>query len=295
MLWLDEKRGYLNYWITQQWVCHTGRLVNLAHDSWLEGLTGKTTKIGSAFFTEVAQEAGFEIRRSDSSAGLIRDFDTLMWNSHSANGVQTRVRQFYEHTAAFDLDVWSQWSGMFQPFGRLLAVLFSRRLQQLNVPLSGLDTSRGVTSEVIQLIEPSSGKVRYTAWVRELIGSGDVLYAGSYSVCRIPECAGHCVKVVFPLPNGNAIVIMKPTIHEDGSFSVTSSGRQFGDAGFYFTVHRPEGRVYARYVRALRESIHVYEIEDDIRADHVLTLWGFPFLKLHYRLKVKTGSNLILT
>jgi len=43
------------------------------------------------------------------------------------------------------------------------------------------------------------------------------------------------------LPNGNAIVIMKPESHPDGSFSLTSTGEGFGDPGFYFVVHARDG------------------------------------------------------
>jgi hypothetical protein len=71
-----------------------------------------------------------------------------------------------------------------------------------------------------------------TAWVRELHGTGNVLYAGSYSICSIPGHPNPCVKVVFPLPNGNAIVLMKPEVHADGSLSVKSVGAKFADPGF---------------------------------------------------------------
>jgi hypothetical protein len=151
-----------------------------------------------------------------------------------------------------------------------------------------------MTSEVIQLRQPESGKVRYTAWVRTSRLTGDVVYAGSYSLCSIPGHDGPCVKVAFPLPNGNAIVIMRPTAHEDGSFSITSSGRGLGDPGFYFTVHGKSGRVWARYVRAMRERIHVYTAEDEgVRADHVLTLWGVTFLRIHYRLRPRQTAYLL--
>lgn len=96
------------------------------------------------------------------------------------------------------------------------------------------------------------------------------------------------MRVVFPLPNGNAIVVMHPVAHDDGSFSIVSAGNGFGDPGFYFTVHGRAG-VRARYLRALRESIRVWPAEDGgVRADHVLTLWGATFLRLHYRLR-RTG------
>jgi hypothetical protein len=98
------------------------------------------------------------------------------------------------------------------------------------------------------------------------------------------------VKVVFPLPNGNAIVIMRPQVHADGSLSVISKGRGFGDAGFYFTVHGDD-RVKARYVRAMREQIHVYTTADGVRADHVLWFCGVRFLQLHYRLRDRASSG----
>jgi hypothetical protein len=200
--------------------------------------------------------------------------------------VARTVRQFYEQTSEYELDAWSEWCGLFRPLGRALSLVFSRRLQQLNVPLSPLDSSKGMSSVVVQFRDPRSSAVVQTAWVRELHATKNTLYAGSYSVCRIPGYELPCVKVVFPLPNGNAIVLMKAEVHPDGSFSVTSAGRSFGDAGFYFVVHIGSGTACARYVRSLRESIRVYPGEHEtVRADHILWLWGLRFLRLHYRMR----------
>lgn len=288
MLWLGSSRGYLSDWITQRWVQLTGRRVRLQEMPWLEGLVGPTTGIGTNFFNDVAAREGLHVRSAGAERGLVPKFDVLRGPSFDPDFVHPSVVRFYEQTSAYELDAWAEWCGVFKPFARLLAVLFSRRLQQLNVPLSALDTSRGITSEVIQLVEPDSEQIRYTAWLRELLGTGNVLYAGSYSVCQVPGCADPCVKVVFPLPNGNAMVIMRPEAHSDGSFSVTSAGQHFGDPGFYFTVHTQRG-VYARYLRTLKESIRVYATDDlSIRADHVLSLWGMTFLRLHYRLRSRS-------
>jgi hypothetical protein len=124
------------------------------------------------------------------------------------------------------------------------------------------------------------------AWVRHLRASGNVLYAGAYAVCEIPGHHNPCVQVTFPLPTGNALVILRPTVDADGALTVTSAGRGFGDPGFYFTVHRSGDRVWARYVRTMRESIRVYPDEGaDVRADHTMWLWGQVFLRLHYRLR----------
>ena len=267
----------------------TGRRVDLVRDPWLDGPVGEPGGIGADFFDRLADAEHLQVRRSDRGAGLMPDFGLLAGPAFDPGPVDRRVAEFYERTAAFELDAWAEWYGLFRPFGRLLALLFSRRLQQLNIPLTGLDTSRGMTSEIIQLVDPTTGDVRLTAWVRRLLGSGNVLYAGSYSLCRVPGFDGPCVRVVFPLPNGNAMVIMRPLAHDDGSFSIVSAGERFGEPGFYFTVHG-RARVWARYLRALRESIRVYAAGDGgIRADHVLMLWGATFLRLHYRLRA-TGQ-----
>lgn len=147
-----------------------------------------------------------------------------------------------------------------------------------------------MTSEVVSVIDPGSGRALFSGWTRQLVGTGHVIYAGAYSTCRVPNHSGPCVRVVFPLPNGNAIVIMRPIAREDGSLLLVSAGDGFGSPGFYFTVHG-KGVVWARYLRGLRESIHVFGSTEDVRADHVLTLFGATFLRLHYRLRRRTVSG----
>ena len=78
---------------------------------------------------------------------------------------------------------------------------------------------------------------------------------------------------------------MRPSVDKRGALVVSSSGRHFGDPGFYFTVHAGDGAGWARYVRTLRETIEVYVDEKGLtRADHTLSIWGLTFLRLHYRL-----------
>jgi hypothetical protein len=286
MIWLGSKRGYLSDWVTQRWVQFTGRSIDLSSEPWLAGPIAPTTGIGSDYFDTLASAKGLHLRKPDTAVGVIPEFVALRGESFETSKVHPSVAHFYEETSAYELDAWAEWCGLFRPFGWLLAVLFSRRLQQLNVPLSGLDTSKGVTSEVLQFIDPVNDELTHTAWFRRLRGSGNVLYAGFYSVCKLPGHDNPCVKVVFPLPNGNAIVVMRTECQPDGSFVVKSAGDGFGEPGFYFTVHGESGIVWARYVRALRESIHVFPSESgELRADHVLTYFGATFLRLHYRMR----------
>lgn len=288
-MWLDDRKGRLVDWLTQRWVQATGRSVSLAAQPWLDGPAGRPAGIGARFFDDYASAHGLRVFHGHPS-GLIAHFDSLRSSGFDPSHISPGVVAFYSSTSAYDLDAWSQWAGLFRPFGWALAALFSRRLQQLNVPLSGLDTSRGMTSEVVSVVDAVTGSTVFTAWVRQLVATGDVIYAGAYSTCVVPDGAAPCVKVVFPLPNGNAMVLMRPVAHADGSLTLVSAGESFGSPGFYFTVHGPGRNVWARYVRSLRESIHVYESDGHVRADHVLTLWGLTFLRLHYRLRRRLGA-----
>jgi hypothetical protein len=291
LIWLGDRRGFLSDWVTQRWVQSTGRRVNSTDDEWLDGPAGNTRLIGKEFFANYARDNNFQLAESG-SRGLIEDFVQLNGDSTDFNSVANSVKHFYEHTSDYELDAWSEWHGLFKPFGVALALIFSRRLQQLNIPLSSLDSSAGMTSRVLQMRESNSGRLVQTAWVRELHATHNVLYAGSYSICAVPGFPAPCVKVVFPLPNGNAIVLMKPEVHADGSFSVTSAGNKFGDPGFYFTLHDQHGLACARYVKSLKETIHVYAAQSDtVRADHILWIWGCEFLRLHYRMRLRAPMN----
>lgn len=286
-IWLDDRRGALVDWITQKWVILTGRRVSFDEYPWLEAPMGKPDGIGRDFYETFARENRLVVD-SPSNAGLLNRFAELDSGKFTVRGTDSHVIDFYEQTSTYDMDVWSEWCAFFKPFGFILSYLFSKRLQQLNVPLSSMDTAAGIRSKILKLKDPTSGEIRHTAWVRELIRSSNVIYAGSYSTVFLPGYAGTCVKVAFPLPNGNALVVMKPETLPDGSFQVTSAGNRFGDPGFYFTLHNGAGKYYARYVKSFRESIRVYRAESDaLRADHVLTLFGLRVLHIHYRLRKK--------
>ncbi len=288
LVWLGPEKGALTDWTTQQWVRFTGRRIRIDDVPWLDGPVGKTTGVGRDYFAQLASERGFDVNTSRGVRGLIR-FDDLRGPTFDPSAVHPSVRSFYENTSEYEFESWSEWCGAFRPFGAALSLLFSKRLQQLNVPISSLDTAGGTISEVVQLRDPQSDRVAMTAWIRVLRRTGNVLYAGSYSSVRVPGHPDPCVKVVFPLPNGNAVVVMKPSVDADGALTITSSGQRFGDPGFYFTVRRRGGDAWARYVRTMRESIRVYAAEEpgEVRADHVLTIFGRVFLRLHYRLRAR--------
>ena len=283
-IWLGESRGHLADWVTQRWVQFSGKLVDLGEEQWLDGPIGNTDKIGDSYF------GNYQATTSDEEIGLVQDFQILGSDDFNPNTIAPEIVDFYENTAHYDLDVWSQWSGVFKPFGWLLNVIFSRRLQQMNMPMSALDTSKGMTSEVVPLTD-GHGKHLGTGWLRKLISTGEIIYVGVYSHCKPTKFAGECIKVIFPLPNGSATVVMKPDARPDGSLMLASVGNGFGDAGFYLIVRKKGSEAWIKYVKGLKETIHVYIDNKELRADHILKLFGATFLRLHYRMRRRSGVS----
>src|SRR5579864_9283211 len=261
-----------------------GRRIVPADFPWLDGPTGPT-RIGADFHRRVAQTAGYRCQTGD-DLGLLADMSVLDSPDFDASRLQPAVRDFYEHTGRYHLDVWSQWSPLFWTLGWALITFVSRRMEQLNFPMYPLETARGMSSEIEQMVD-SSGHVVFTSWLRRNLSSGLVIYSWFYWTST-PPGHGPCVKVVFPVAGGNATVLLQPEVQPDGSFKLISAGRRFGDPGFYRITAARDGRRRVWYVRGFTEIFHVYGDDDgSVRTDHYLSWWGMPVLRLHYHITRK--------
>lgn len=285
---INKEKGHLQDWITQLWVKATGRRINPAEISWLHGPIGDTDIISDKFITAIAAQENLDIIKNHPGSGLLDTFDELELTTAEKLLINKRIIDFYQHTSNYHFEVWSEWKGIFRPFGWLLSFIFSKRLQQLNLPLSALDAAKGIESNIIKLTDKNTKATRWTVWYRILKSTNHVIYSGVYTSCTVPNFHGRFLKVLFPLPNGNAVVIMRKEILEDGSLKLISDGRKFGDNGFYFTLTDHKTKHWARFVRSMHEWIRVYEDEDKmLRADHNLYFYGLPFLHLHYKMAEK--------
>jgi len=260
-----------------------GRTHKRADIAWLDGPLGDSV-IGDAPFKSVAEREGLTVERKAESGGLIPSFEQLRAPSFEHEKVHSIVRHFYEKTTDFTFDVWSR---TYFPANIALALLvttISRQVNQLNFPLSPLDTATGMTSEII-LMRERDGRLKYTGWFRTLAKQELVLYTGFYMTATVPREPGPCVKVVFPMPNGNATVILRPTVDESGALTLDSSGGKFGGAGFYRVQGRSKDRVRVWKLSTLREKFRVFVDEAGVaRCDHAVSFLGLPVLRLHYKM-----------
>ena len=290
-VYVDEKAaglvhsalGALLAWGIEQLVKLTGHRIRPSEQPWLSCFLGDAGRIGTGIYQRIADTEHLELRMS-ANAGLIPDFEMLRGPGFDPDLVDPRIRHFYEHAAAYHLEVWSEvyLAGRF--FLWLLVEFLSTKMDQLNFPISSLEVAKGMSSEVVELVDRASGELRYTGWLRRLKSSGRVIYAGIYSVCRVPNEENPCVKVTFPC-RGSANVYLRPLAHPDASFGLDSSGSGWGRSGFYRIVPSGADRWRVRNFKSLHELFHVYVDPDGVlRCDHKISFVGITILRLHYKM-----------
>jgi hypothetical protein len=290
MPWLYEAIGRLTESGIRLAVRVLGRRVHKADAPWLQSPCGPKGWIGEQLYERVAEREHLEIGRGGADVGLIPDFDRLASPEFDPSRVRPEVRHFYEHTAQYHVEVWSEAAFMTRPFLWFLVTFVSRRMDQLNFPVSSLEVSRGMVSEVLQLVDRATQKVVYTGWLRKLVRTGRVIYVGFYSLGQPAQATGPCVKVTFPLPLGSSTVFLRPEVQPDGSFKLISSGSRFGDPGFYRMVETDAEHWKVRYIRTLKEMFHVWVDEaGTLRTDHTVRFLGMAVLRLHYKLTPAAG------
>lgn len=266
-----------------------GRVVREVDVPWLAGPTGGA-HIGDRPYEECAAREGLALARGAASGGLVEDFGALRGPDLDPDAVDARVRHFYEHTAGYRLDLWARSHFPARIGLWLLVTTISRKVDQLNFPLDVLESARGLDSEIVHLRDPS-GRLRYAGWYRRLAETGRSVYTGFYTTAAPPQSPGPCVKVVFPMPNGNATVILRPRVGEGGALLLDSSGKGFGDAGFYRLQRAGGDRLRVWRVRTLREHFRVYtDAHGVLRCDHSVRFLGLPVLDLHYRMDRKPAG-----
>lgn len=261
-----------------------GRVVRVEDVPWLVGPMGGDY-IGDSPYEECAAREGLVVERNATKGGLIPRFDRLLRDGFDPAAVRPEIRRFYEQTAEYRMDVWAE---TFFPASIglwLLVTTISRAVNQLNFPLRMLDTAKGLDSEIVLLRKPD-GEARYAGWYRRLLDTGRTIYTGFYMTTKVPVGGDACIKTVFPMPNGNATVILRPFVDADGSFELRSWGQAFGDAGFYRVLTAGEGRLRVWRIRTLKEHFRVYvDAKGIVRCDHRVRFLGLPVLHLHYRIE----------
>jgi len=271
-------------WVTQQWVILSGRKIDALENEWLMGPFGNTSGIGQKFIHQLAEKEQLIKDITEKPRGLLQSIHHLNLSEKELNNLSENVIDFYENTANYDLDLKVKWNPFFKGFGVALKVLFSNRIDQLNVPLKNSKDSNSLNSEIIHLLDSKTSEVKRTIWLRTFVATDQVVYSGIYDTCKIPS-GQTCIRAVFPLPNGNATVILTPFVGENGELILTSSGKRIGDSGFYFLLNDSKGQLWTKFIRSFKDQLVVSSKDEKISAIQTLSLWGLRMLRFDYNIK----------
>lgn len=278
------KKQNFQDWLTQKWVLLFGRKVAASSAAWLLGPFGEVNGIGRQFIDQLVQKEKLYVDESRDVKGLLRSIKQLNLPAVELMKLDPLVIDFYENTSRYKLQLSVNWNPFFKPFGFLLRLVFSRRIKQLNIPLRATESAAQLKSAVIHLKDKQTHQVKRTVWFRSNQVTDEVVYAGVYETCHLPS-EKTCIKAIFPLPNGSATVILKPSVGQRGELILDSSGRRFGDSGFYFLLRDASGQLWAKFIRSFRDKLVVEAQNGQITATQTLSLWHIRVLTFVYQMK----------
>lgn len=245
-------------------------------------LEARTKHVGTGYVRELAQVLGGQYHPDTADVGIVASLDDLSGPGFDPAAVDPRVREFYEHTTRFTLDIVPKWRLWVRPGYLLYRYLVARPLGQANVPMNQRETQRGIRSR-IDTITAADGSVDIRGWIRSYADTDEAIYVGIYTTYR-HEGRGY-VSVGFPVPQGSFTATLEPRPRPGGGLVLTSRS-DLDQPGHYLSYVDPQTRrLTTLAVPGFAERLDVFVEDGELRAEHAFRLFGFPFLVLHYRIR----------
>jgi len=249
-------------------------------------LASQTRYVGTGYVRALAEVLGGTYTPEVKDIGIVASLDELAGPSFDPAEVDPLVREFYEHTTRFALDIVPEWRTWVRPGYLLYRTLVARPLGQANVPMSQREVQRGVHSR-IDTITGVDGTVAVRGWIRSLADTDEPIYVGIYTTYRHGD-RGY-VSVGFPLPQASFTATLVPSARAGGGL-VLDSRSELDQPGHYLTYIDPQtGELTTAAVRGFAERLDVHADDGVLRAEHAFWVFGIPFLVLRYRMHRKAG------
>jgi hypothetical protein len=262
-------------------------------------LEARTGYVGTGFVRDLAARLGGRYDPDAKDVGIVACLDELAGPQFDPSTVDARVREFYEHTTRFTLDIVPRWRLWVRPGYLLYRSLVARRLGQANVPMNQRETQRGIRSRIETVLVPApptppaklstpdgGGVIAVRGWIRSFADNDEPIYVGIYTTYR-HEGRGY-VSVGFPVPQANFTATLVPQPRAGGGL-VLSTRSLLPHPGHYLSYIDPQTReLTALAVPGFAEELNVFVRDGELRAEHAFWLFGFPFLVLHYRMHAKS-------
>jgi hypothetical protein len=248
-------------------------------------LPARSRYVGTGYVRELATTLGGSYVADAPDTGILASLDVLSGPQFDPAGVDARVREFYEHTTRFALDIDPEWRLWVRPGYLLYRTLVARPLGQASVPMNQREAQRGVRSRIDTISDATGEGVAVRGWIRSFADNDEPIYVGIYTTYR-HDNRGY-VSVGFPIPQASFTATLLPQPLAGGGLTLTSRGDD-DQSGHYLTYIDPvTTELTALAVHGFTERLDVYVEQDELRAEHAFWVFGFPFLVLHYRVRRK--------
>lgn len=248
-------------------------------------LEARTRYVGTGYVRELAEVVGGTYLADAPDVGIVASLDDLAGPQFDPAGVQPLVREFYEHTTRFRLDIVPEWRLWVRPGYLLYRTLVARPVGQANVPMNQRETLQGVRSRIDTITPEGTDVIGVRGWIRSFADTDEPIYVGIYTTYR-HEGRGY-VSVGFPVPQGSFTATLLPEPRPDGGLVLTSRS-PLAHPGHYLTYIDADTRELTTLgVSAFGERLEVYTRDGELRAEHAFSLYGIPFLVLHYAIHRK--------
>jgi hypothetical protein len=247
-------------------------------------LPARSRYVGTAYVRELAEELEGHYTADAQDTGIVASLDSLSGPELDPARVDPLVREFYEHTTRFTLDIVPQWRLWVRPGYLLYRTVIARPLGQASVPMNQREAQRGIRSR-IDTITGVDGAVSVRGWIRSFADDDEPIMTGIYT-SYAHQGVGY-VSVGFPVPEGSFTATLLPRSRPDRGLTLTSRVHD-SHAGHYLTyVDTAADELTALAVHGFEEQLDVYVEDGALRAEHAFWVFGFPFLTLHYRIARK--------
>ena len=251
-------------------------------------LASRTRYVGTGYVKDLAEVLGGVYTADVADIGIVASLDELKGPGFGPAAVHPLVREFYEHTTRFTLDIVPEWRLWVRPGYLLYLTLLARPLGQASVPMNQRAAHRGVRSRIDTVTSAPNAPAVIRGWIRSYADTGDPIYVGIYTTYR-HEGMGY-VSVGFPLPQASFTATLEPRARPGGGLVLDSRGGT-AQSGHYLTYIDPAtSDLTVLAVHGFAERLDVYvDQAGELRAEHAFAVFGIPFLVLHYRMYRKPG------
>jgi hypothetical protein len=244
--------------------------------------------VGTGYVRDLAGVLGGRYVADAPDVGIVASVDELAGPEFDPADIDPQVREFYEHTTRFTLDIVPQWRLWVRPGYLLYRTVVARPLGQANVPMNQRETHRGLRSRIDTISLDDSGDVAIRGWLRSFADTDEPIYVGIYTTYR-HDGRGY-VSVGFPLPQASFTATLLPRARPGGGLILTSRS-DLDQPGHYLAHIDPEtAKLTVLAVRGFAERLDVYVRDGELRAEHAFSVFGLPFLVLHYRIHRRPAS-----